>query len=60
MRVYVDQKGNGFVVSGYGAEGSTATKELVVEGDNPSRLGAAVMAMFRTPRKPRAKKEESA
>jgi len=59
MRVYVDAKGNGFVITAL-ADGPQGTKELVVEGTDPKKVGAAVLAMFKAPRKSRAKKEGAA
>ena len=45
------KKENGFIVK------ADDGREIVVEGSDPKKLGAAVLAMFKTPRKPRVKKE---
>jgi hypothetical protein len=53
--VNIEQKANGFVVSG---DIGGANKELLVEGRDAKKIGAAVLAMFQKPRKPRAKRVE--
>jgi len=55
MRVEVEEKENGYIVNGY-FDGSPM-REVVVEGTDPKKVGAAVLAMFKAPRKSRAKKE---
>ena len=62
MRVYVDQKANGYIVQALdnSTESIKVVKECVIEGEVPARLGAAVLAMFKPPKKSRAKKEVSA
>jgi len=56
-RIYVVKKENGFIVVGEFGDANTPDKEIVVEGSDPKKLGAAVLAMFKAPRKPRVKKE---
>jgi hypothetical protein len=66
-RIYVVKKENGFTVVGEFGDANTPDKvvrgdlvlykEIVVEGSDPKKLGAAVLAMFKAPRKPRVKKE---
>jgi len=58
-RIYVVKKENGFVVVGEFGDASTLDKEIVVEGSDPKKLGVAVLAMFKMPRKPRVKKEKA-
>jgi len=48
------KKENGFIVK------ADDGREIVVEGSDPKKLGAAVLAMFKAPRKSRAKKSEAA
>ena len=55
-RIYVVKKENGYIV-GESADANTPDREFLVEGSDPKKLGAAVLAMFKAPRKPRAKKE---
>jgi len=56
-RIYVVKKENGYIVVGESADANTPNREFLVEGSDPKKLGAAVLAMFKAPRKPRAKKE---
>jgi hypothetical protein len=56
-RIYVVKKENGFTVVGEFGDANIPDKEIVVEGSDPKKLGAAVLAMFKAPRKPRVKKE---
>jgi len=62
MRVYVDSKGNGFIVSALNNDSDTirVVKEVVVEGKDPKKIGNAVLSMYQKPRKSRAKKEVAA
>jgi len=52
-RVFVVEKANGFVVEG---SENDRVKEIVIEGKDAKKIGAAILTMFKTPRKPRAKK----
>jgi hypothetical protein len=56
-RIYVVKKENGFTVVGEFGDANTPDTEIVVEGSDPKKLGMAVLAMFKAPRKPRVKKE---
>lgn len=56
-RIYIVKKVNGFTVVGKFSDNNTPDKEIVVEGKEPKRIGLAVLAMFKAPRKPRTKKE---
>ena len=58
--VVIYQKENGFAVVGVDDAPSVDDKELVVEGKDPKKIGAAVLALFQKPRTPRKKKEVSA
>jgi hypothetical protein len=55
--ITVVKKVNGFIFVGKHADPKIPDKEIVVEGSDPRKLGAVVLAMFKTPRKPRTKKE---
>ena len=57
--IYVVKKVNGFSIVGEYVNTDIPDREIVVEGSDPKKLGAAVLAMFKTPRKPRAKKGEA-
>jgi hypothetical protein len=60
--VKVEQKMNGFVVIAERAREvdgiSDLRRELLVEGNDPKKIGAAILSMFKLPRKSRAKKVE--
>lgn len=55
-RIYVVKKVNGFVVIGEFADTNTPDREFLVEGKEAKRIGAAVLEMFKAPRKPRVEK----
>ncbi len=54
-RIYIVKKENGFMVVGEFADANTPDKETVVEGSDPKKIGVAVLAMFKAPRKKREK-----
>jgi hypothetical protein len=53
-RVFVIEKENGFLVEG---SENDKVKEIVIEGKDAKKIGAAILTMFVKPRKPRTKKE---
>ena len=55
--VKVEAKANGFIVVAIFEDPDKPNKEIIVEGNDPKKLGSAVLAMFAKPRKPRTKKE---
>jgi len=55
--VVVYQKENGFSIVGVNEVPDADDKEMVVEGRDPKKIGAAILALFQKPRKSRAKKE---
>lgn len=58
-RIYIVKKENGFMVVGEYAD-NTPDKEIVVEGADAKKIGAAVLSMFKAPRKARVRKEKAA
>lgn len=61
--VEIYQKENGFSLTGHEPDPDAPQKEMVVEGRDPKKIGAAVLSLFqkpKAPRKPREKKEVSA
>lgn len=52
-RVFIEKKENGFVLVGEFPDPEAKDKELIVEGKDPKKIGAAVLAMFQKPRGPR-------
>jgi len=52
-RIYVVKKENGYIVVGEFSDSNTPDKEFVIEGKDPKKIGAAVLAMFQKPRGPR-------
>jgi hypothetical protein len=58
--VVIYPKENGFALIGVDEQPEAADKEMVVEGKDPKKIGAAVLALFQKPRqyKPREKKAE--
>lgn len=57
--VKVEAKANGFIVVAIFLAPDKPNKEILVEGRDPKKIGAAVLAMFQKPRKARAKKEKA-
>jgi len=56
IEVRVEQKGNGFLVTGTFENPDAPERECVIEGGSPSRLGEVILAMFKKPRKSPVKK----
>jgi len=57
--VKVEAKANGFIVVAIYLAPDKPNKEILVEGRDPRKIGAAVLTMFKASRKPRAKKEKT-
>ena len=58
MVAKVIQKENGFVVEAY--NGESRVKEIVVEGRDPKKIGAAVLTAFAKPRTYKKRTEKAA
>jgi hypothetical protein len=56
-KIYIVKKENGFMVRGEFTDIKIPGREIIVEGSDPKKIGAAVLVMFKAPRKPRVKKE---
>jgi len=54
-RLFIEKKENGFVIIGQYEDPEANDKELIVEGKDPKKIGAAILAMFQKPRGPRKK-----
>lgn len=58
--VMVIPKENGFSLIGIDESPEVDDKELVIEGKDPKKIGAAVLALFQKPRAPRKSREKKA
>lgn len=58
-RICIVKKENGFVVAGEFKDANTPDREILVEGSDPKKIGAAILSMFKAPRKPRQKKSKA-